>query len=277
MAKRMIKNPRLVFSFFLISAVIFVALASPIIAPNDPTLIDISQKFLEPTPKYPLGTDQFGRCVLSMLIYGARYSVGLAIPTLLILAFIGTALGMLGAGLGGIFDKILITVCNIFMAFPPLVIVLTFINVLGQGILNLLLSVILSMWVWFVKVIRSYVLEEKNKGYVTAAKISGCRDVEIMTEHILPNIAPLLITYFSTGVASIILMISGYSFLGLGLGADTPEWGAMLSNAKQYLYSKPMLIVYPGICILLTSAGFNLFGEALRYILSPKEGYDAHG
>ena len=100
---------------------------------------------------------------------------------------------------------------------------------------------------------------------------SLCSGADILFSHILPNILPLLVVYFSTGIASIILMISGYSFLGLGLGNDIPEWGAMLNSAKQYLYSNPMLIVYPGTCILLTAAGFNLFGEALRDILSPEE------
>lgn len=247
------------------------ALLAPLLAPHDPEAVDIAQKFLKPSIQYPFGTDQLGRCVLSRLLYGARYSLGLAIPILIVLAIIGTSLGMLGAWLGGLFDQILIIICDVFMAFPPLVLVLALVGILGQGAWNLVLAIILSMWVWFVKVIRSYVLIEKSKDYVTASKIAGCSSMDILVVHILPNIIPLMVVYFSTGIASIILMISGYSFLGLGLGNDVPEWGAMLNNAKQYLYSNPTLIVYPGICILLTATGFNLFGEALRDILSPEE------
>lgn len=271
MKKKILHNPQALIGLLLIVIVLLMAILAPLLTPHDPMAVDITKKFLEPCNEYPLGTDQLGRCVLSRLLYGARYSLGLALPILVVLAVIGTTLGMLCAWVGGLFDRIMNIVCDIFMAFPPLVIVLTLIGVVGQGAINLILSIILSMWVWFVKVVRSYVLVEKNKEYIIAAKISGCSGTDILLSHILPNIVPLLIVYFSTGIASIILMISGYSFLGLGLGNDIPEWGAMLNSAKQYLYSNPMLIVYPGICILMTAAGFNLLGEALRDILSPEE------
>ena len=271
MRNKLLHNPQAVMGALLIAIILLMGVLAPFLAPHDPMAVDITKKFLEPCNEYPFGTDQLGRCVLSRLLYGARYSLGMALPILAILALIGTMLGMLCAWIGGLFDRIMNIICDIFMAFPPLVIVLTLIGVIGQGAVNLILSIILSMWVWFVKVVRSYVLIEKDKDYITAAKISGCSGADILFSHILPNILPLLVVYFSTGIASIILMISGYSFLGLGLGNDIPEWGAMLNSAKQYLYSNPMLIVYPGICILLTAAGFNLFGEALRDILSPEE------
>ena len=237
MRNKLLHNPQAVIGALLIAIILLMGVLAPFLAPHDPMAVDITKKFLEPCNEYPFGTDQLGRCVLSRLL----------------------------------FDRVMNTICDIFMAFPPLVIVLTLIGVIGQGAVNLILSIILSMWVWFVKVVRSYVLIEKDKDYITAAKISGCSGADILFSHILPNILPLLVVYFSTGIASIILMISGYSFLGLGLGNDIPEWGAMLNSAKQYLYSNPMLIVYPGTCILLTAAGFNLFGEALRDILSPEE------
>ena len=271
MAKKLLHNLQAMSGLFLIALVIFMALLAPVLAPHDPMAVDITKKFLKPCTEYPFGTDQLGRCVLSRLLYGARYSLVLAFPILAILAIIGTFLGMLCAWVGGLFDQVMLILCDIFMAFPPLVLVLALIGVIGQGAANLIFSIILSMWVWFVKVIRSYVLIEKGKDYVTASKICGCSDTDILFQHILPNILPLMVIYFSTGIASIILMISGYSFLGLGLGNEVPEWGAMLNNAKQYLYSNPTLIVYPGACILLTAAGFNLFGEALRDIFAPEE------
>ena len=271
MGNKLLHNPQAVTGALFIATILLMAVLASVLAPHDPMAVDITKKFLAPCSAYPLGTDQLGRCVLSRLLYGARYSLGLALPILAILALIGTTLGMLCAWSGGIVDRVMTIVCDIFMAFPPLVIVLTLMGVIGQGAVNLIVSIILSMWVWFVKVVHSYVLIEKSKDYITAAKISGCSGADILLTHILPNILPLLAVYFSTGIASIILMISGYSFLGLGPGNDIPEWGAMLNSAKQYLYSNPMLIVYPGTCILLTAAGFNLFGEALRDILSPEE------
>lgn len=271
MLKKIFRNPQAVIGLVMILFITLIALLASVLAPHDPMAVNISMKFLSPSSEYPLGTDQLGRCVLSRIIYGTRYSLGIAIPILFFLAVIGTTLGTLGAWLGGWFDRRLTIICNIFMAFPPLVVVLALIGVLGQGILNLIVAIIFSMWVWFVKVIRSYVLIEKNKDYVVASEIVGCNSAQILLRHILPNLFPVMIVYFSTGVASIILMISGYSFLGLGFGTDIPEWGAMLNAGKQCLYSKPMLIVYPGLCILFTASAFNLFGEALRDILSPEE------
>lgn len=269
--KKIMRNPQAVVGLILILLIFLMSVLAPILAPNDPNEVDIVRKFLRASSEYPLGTDQLGRCVLTRLLYGARYSLCLAVPILVILASVGTFLGMMGAWIGGLFDRILSIVCDIFMAFPPLVVVLALVGMLGQGAVNLVISIIFSMWVWFVKVIRSYVLMEKSKDYVLASKIAGCSSAKILMGHILPNIFPFMIVYFSTSISSIILMISGYSFLGLGLGNDTAEWGAMLNSAKQYLYSNPNLIVYPGICILLTTAGFNLFGEALRDIFSLEE------
>ncbi|WP_072520308.1 ABC transporter permease [Gemella massiliensis] len=271
MAKKIFHNRQAVFSLLLVILVITVALFAPFIAPNSPYTVNISEKFLPASSTYPLGTDQLGRCVFSRLVYGARYSLSIAFPTLLILAFISTIVGTVSAWFEGVLDKIILIVCDIFMAFPPMVIVLALLGIIGQGAVNLIISIVFSMWIWFVKVIRSYILIEKRKNYIIAATISGCNSFEIIFKHIFPNIAPLIIVYFSTGIAAIILMISGYSFLGIGLADNTPEWGVMLSNSKQYLYSNPMLIMYPGLCILLTSAGFNILGEALRDVLSPKE------
>lgn len=271
MAKKIIKNKQAVIGMIIILIVVTTALFAPFIAPNGPNKIDTAVKFASAGEKYPLGTDQLGRCVLSRLMYGARYSLGIAIPTLGILAVISMILGTFTAYIGGLLDRTFSIICNIFMAFPPLVVILSLTGILGQGIRNIIVSVVLSMWVWFVRVIRSYVLIEKGKGYITAAHIAGCSDFKIIITHILPNILPMMIVYFSTSISALILMVSGYSFLGIGINADVPEWGSMLSSAKSFIYSNPKLILYPGLCILFTAAGFNLFGEALRDIITPDE------
>lgn len=270
MFRKILANKQLLFGLSLIIIFIVIAIFAPLIAPNNPYEVDISRKFLTSSHDFPLGTDQLGRCVLSRIIYGARYSLSIAFPSLFILALLSTIVGTISAWFEGFLDKLILILCDVFMAFPPIVIVLSLLGILGQGSINLIISIILSMWIWFVKVIRSYVLIEKRKNYIIAAKISGCNSIEIIVKHIFPNIAPLIVVYFSTGIAAIILMISGYSFLGVGLSENIPEWGIMLSNSKQYLYSNPTLIIYPGLCILLTSAGFNIFGESLRDVLSPR-------
>lgn len=255
----------------LILFVMAVAIFAPSLAPNDPNQIDVLKKFLPASTDYPLGTDQLGRCILSRLLIGARYSLGIAVPTLLIIGVIGIAFGTAAAYIGGRFERAFLVICDIFMAFPPMALVLSLVGALGQGIGNILIAVVMSMWVWFAKVVRTYAEIEKNKNYVMASRIAGCSGMQIIVRHIIPNILPQCIVYLSTGIASLILTVSSFSFLGLGFEAGTPEWGAMLSEAKSNFYSHPTLVLYPGLCILLATAGFNLFGEALRDIISPEE------
>ena len=271
MVTNILKNKQAVLGLVMIGVVLLLAVLAPILAVNDPLEIKPELKFKGSQAAYPLGTDQLGRCVFSRLLYGARYSLGIAIPTIFIVALISLVLGTFSAYLGGVTDRIFSIISDIFMSFPPLLVILSLVGALGQGIKNIVVAVVFSMWVWYAKVVRSYEKKKKNKGYVTAAIISGCSNVQIILKHIIPNILPSLIVYFSTGVAGMILMISGFSFLGLGLETGVPEWGAMLSNGKAYLHSHPKLILYPGLFILFTAGGFNLFGEALRDIVSPKE------
>lgn len=271
MLRQLSRNKQAIIGIIMILVIVIIAIFAPLIATNDPNEINTSMKFAASEGKYPLGTDQLGRCVFSRIVYGARYSLGISIPILIILAIISIIIGSFTAYIGGMLDRIISVICNIFMAFPPIVVLLSLSSVLGQGILNLIISVVLSMWVWFVKVIRSYVLMEKGKDYITAAHIAGCSDIKIITYHIIPNIFPMLIVYFTTSIAALILMVSGYSFLGIGISTEIPEWGSMLSNGKSFLYSNPKLILYPGLSILFTAAGFNLLGEALRNIITPDE------
>ena len=128
-----------------------------------------------------------------------------------------------------------------------------------------------SATAWFVRIVRSYSVQEMGKDYILAARISGCNTGKLVFRHLIPNILPQFLVYVSTGVASSIIMVSSFAFLGLGLPSGTPEWGAMLNDARTALYSHPELLIYPGLCIFVTAAGFNLFGEALRDILMPEE------
>lgn len=270
MNKALFRNKQALIGLSLMLFISIIAVFAPLIAPNDPNKIDATSKFLSASREYPLGTDQLGRCVLSRLIFGARYSLGIAVPTLLALGSIGLALGTAAAYIGGRFERVFLIVCDIFMAFPPLIIVLSLVGALGQGVGIILAAVIFSMWVWYAKVIRTYAGAEKAKDYVLASKIAGCSGLRIVLHHIIPNILPQCLVLLSTGISSLILMVSGFSFLGLGFEAGTPEWGAMLNQARSSFYSHPNLVIYPGIGILITAAGFNLFGEALRDVISPE-------
>jgi len=268
---KLLRKPQAALGLIIICMVLFVAIAAPLIAPHDPEAVDISGKYMAPCAEYPLGTDQLGRCEFSRLVYGARYSIGITLPTLFILALIGLVLGTLSAGKGGIFDKVMTILCDIFIAFPALITAIAIIGLLGNGLQNIALAIVISMWAWFTRMVRSYSVLEMGKDYITGARFAGCGTAKIVVRHLIPNIMPQYLVYLSTGVASTILMISSFAFLGLGLPDGISEWGAMLSEARTGLYSHPEFLLYPGLCILVAAAGFNLFGEAMRDVIDPED------
>lgn len=271
MLRRILKNPQAMVGLFFMLLVLFAALLAPLLAPHNPEKVNTTIKYLSPCTEYPLGTDQLGRCELSRLLYGARYSIGMALPTLLMLGVTGLIFGTASACTGGVFDRCFIVLCDIFIAFPSLIMAIAVIGLLGNGQVNISIAIVLSMWAWFTRMVRSYAVVEMGKDYILASKIAGCSTAQIITRHLVPNIIPQYIVYLSTGIAATILMVSSFAFLGLGLPAGISEWGAMLGEARNGLYTHPEFLIYPGICILVTAAGFNLFGEALRDMLDPEE------
>ncbi len=251
----------------LILAVLAAALFAPQLAPHDPEAADLTKKFLPSCAEYPLGADELGRCELSRLLYGARYSLGISLPVLLILALLGLVLGTLSACGGEKLDHVMTFVCDVFISFPQLVIAIAVIGILGTGVRSVIFAIVAAMWAWFARMVRSYAVLEMGKDYILAAKLAGCGTGKLIFHHLIPNILPQFLVYLSTGVASSIVMVSGFAFLGLGLPSETAEWGAMLSRARGMMYSHPEMLVYPGLCIVIAAAGFNLFGEALRDLL----------
>ena len=271
MLRKIWRNPQAVIGLGLIVLICAVAILAPLLAPHAPDEVNPLMKYQAPSADYPLGTDQLGRCELSRLLYGARASLGLALPILILLGGIGLILGMMTACIGGWFDRVVTGISQVFIAFPTLIIAVAIIGVLGNGLQNIIWAVVISMWARFMQLIRTYAKTELGRDYIVAARVSGCGMWQLIVHHLIPNILPQFLVYFSTGVVSAILTVSSFSFLGLGLPSGTAEWGAMLEEAQVALYSHPELLIYPGICIFIAAAGFNLFGEALRDILQPQE------
>lgn len=272
MIRKILHKPQALLGLAMMLIVFFVVAFAPFIAPHDPSELNVAHALSAPDSEYPLGTDEMGRCVFSRLLYGARSSMSIALPSLIILSLVSTVVATVCAYLGGVLDRIFDVVSNIFMAFPPFLVAITLVGLFESKVFSIILSIVIAMWVWNARVVRTYVLREKQKPYVITCRMSGCSELRIIFQHIIPNILPHLLVIFSTGLSSIIIMISSYAFLGLGLEAGTAEWGAMFVNAKQLIFSQPQLLVYPGLCILFTAGGFNLFGEALRDIYAPREG-----
>lgn len=272
MIGKLLRNPQAVVGLIMIFLLFAIVLFAPVLAKNDPEEVNILNMLSESSDEYPLGTDEMGRCVFSRLVYGAQASLSIAIPTTILLAVISTVVASLCAYLGGVAEKIFDIVSNIFMAFPPFLVAITLVGLFESKVTSIILSIVIAMWVWNARVIRTYVMSEKGKAYIISCRMAGCSEIRIVFKHIIPNILPHLLVLYSTGLASIIIMISSYAFLGLGLETGTPEWGAMFINAKELMYTHPEYMAYPGLCIIFSAVGFNLFGEALRDICTPKEG-----
>lgn len=271
MITKILKAPQAVIGLILIAVVLITAMFAPVLAPNDPEAVNVMLKFGEASEEFPMGNDALGRCVLSRLLYGARYSMGVSLPILAILSVIGLILGALSVCGGKVMNTVLDFICDTFISLPQLVVGIAIIGMLGDGFVNIVIAIIVGMWAWFTRMVRAYAQVEMGKDYILAARISGCGRMKLVFRHLIPNILPQFIVFITTSIATTILMISTFAFLGLGLPAGTSEWGAMLKDASTCIYNHPEMLVYPGVCILITAAGFNLFGEAVRDILMSGE------
>ena len=260
----MLRKGLIIVGLALILIFILMALAAPLLAPNDPNATGLALKNAPPSSEYPLGCDQMGRCELSRLLYGARYSMGLTIPVLIVLAAFALFVGCYSSYKGGLVDEVIRILCDILMAFPLIVIAMALVSAVDNSVASVIIAIGISMLAWFLRMVRSYAKTECGKEYIEAARIAGASGLRIVLRHLIPNVFPQFVVYFTTGIATAIMSVSSFAFLGVGLIVGTPEWGAMLNEARNSVYSNPALLIYPGICLIVCCAGFNLLGEGLR-------------
>lgn len=265
------RKKQMVVGIILIVLYLLIAIIAPILAPNDPNLTNLALKNAPASAQFPLGCDQMGRCELSRILYGARYSLGLSMPLLSLLAVMALWIGCYSTYIGGVVDELLGWGCDVLMAFPLIVIAMALITSIEESVLCILVAIGISMSAWFLRMVRAYAKIECGKLYIEAAQIAGASPSRIVVRHLIPNVLPQFIVYFTTGIASTIISISSFAFLGVGLIAGTPEWGAMMNEARNSIYTNPSLIIYPGICLILCCTGFNLLGEGLRDTIGQKE------
>ena len=269
MLKQIVSNKQAMSGLIVILILCVMIIFADYLVPNDPLKVNLSEKFTQTSWQYPLGTDQFGRCLLSRLIYGCRYSLGISFIVIGSVLTISFVIRTISGYYGGLIDRLVVGICNIFMSFPPMVLVLALVGLFGSGGKNLVFAMVFSLWAGYTKIIRGYVLNQKNRKYIEAAKVFGTPSLVIIIKHIIPNIISPILVYTFLSMGQIILMISGFSFLGLGVQLPKPEWGAMLYEAKTFLYTNPELLIYPAVMVIITSVAFNIFGDALRDILDP--------
>jgi peptide/nickel transport system permease protein len=217
-----------------------------------------------------LGTDSLGRDLLSRVIYGARISLEIQIVAVMIALIAGTIIGMIGGYYGGALDHTIMRMMDILLAFPGIFLAIAIVAVLGTGLTNPMLAAGIYYIPQFARVVRGSVISLKEREFVEAARAAGETDSNILFRYILPNSMAPLIVQTSLRMATVLLTASGLSFLGLGVQPPAPEWGAMLSNSRDYLITAPDAAIVPGLAIMFVVMGFNLFGDGLRDALDPR-------
>jgi|OpeIllAssembly_1097287.scaffolds.fasta_scaffold68443_2 ABC-type dipeptide/oligopeptide/nickel transport system permease subunit len=249
---------------------ILVALLAPLIAPHDPIKNNLIKPLQAPGPSHLLGTDELGRDILSRIIYGARLSLVEGLISVLLAMAIGVPLGVLSGFIGGKTDTILMRFVDILMAFPGVLLAVAIISVLGPSLVNAMISVGVYTIPMFARLARGSTLSVKEEPYIEACRAVGMNPFRILYRHVFPNIRAHLFVMGTLRVGTAILTASSLSFLGLGAQPPSPEWGAMLSNGRNYILVAPHLVIFPGLAIILLVLGLNLLQDGLRLALDPK-------
>ncbi len=250
--------------FFLI------ALLAPLLAPQPPNALSLKDALTPPCREYTLGTDEFGRSILSRIMFGARVSLNIALIASAVALGIGVPLGALAGYYGGWFDSIVQGLVDLTWAFPTILAALAIMFILGTGLHSVMIAVGVVYWAGYARITRGQFLVLREEEYVQAAQAVGASNLRIVWRHLLPNsLAPLLVQ-LSLGMGQVILIEASLSFLGLGAQPPTPSWGAMLSNGRAYLLAAPWLTLFPGLAIMLVVLGFNLMGDGIRDALDPR-------
>lgn len=243
---------------------VFIAIFAKHLAPYNPEFVELSAKLQPPGPDHWLGTDHMGRDVFSRLVTGTRLSLSIAGIVTLINLCIGVPLGLVVGWAGGGLEKTFTWLTNIVLAFPSFLLSMAFAGILGQGLGNIIIAVSSVGWVPYARVIRNMVVLMKDQEYVLGAKTMGAPVPYILRVHVLPFVFKPILIMALMSIGEVVLMISGFSFLGIGVQPNVSEWGMMLNDAKSYIRSIPGLAIYPGMAILITVVTFNLLGEYLK-------------
>lgn len=268
------KNPvkiKLTLLLFLTGLLLLTALFARQLCPWDPYAQDLSIAQQAPSAAHPLGTDRYGRDMLSRVLVGSTVSIYATLALVAIVTATGTAVGMICGWRGGAADAVLMRAADLFLAFPSLVFALAVAGVLGGGIQNAVIALAVIGWPKFARLARSQTLAQKDSAYMMAARLSGSSTLKLLLKHILPNIAgPILVTAV-LDIGTMMMELAGLSFLGLGVSPPMAEWGSMINEGRSLLQISPWMVLAPGGAIFVTVMIFNLLGDTLRDYLDPRE------
>ena len=256
----------------LVTLVVLAGAMAPVLTPYQPDRINMQAALEPPSPAHPMGTDVFGRDVLTRLLYGARFSLEVSVLSRLIAIAIGTFLGLVAGYFGGRLENAVMRMADITMAYPGLLLLIAVVAAVGPSMASLFIALGVVGWAGVARLVRAQVLSLKEREFVLAVRSLGMSNVRVMARHLLPNVVNPLIVVFSMGLGAAIMAESSMSFLGLGAQPPTASWGNMISGGLDYLRVAPWLSLSPGVAITLTVLGFNLLGDALRDVFDPKLG-----
>jgi peptide/nickel transport system permease protein len=267
------RSARVLIGLAIVLLIGLTAVFAPLLAPHDPNEQNLIATLLPPAwlsggeAEFPLGTDSLGRCVLSRLIYGARVAMTVAVVASFGAMLLGGALAHVAGYFGGKVDWLIGRVVDVWMSFPPVILSLILMVGLGTGLRNVVLAIVLVDWTRFCRVLRSEVLVVRRRDYVTAARLMGFSHWRTITREVLPATVPLLITLMSLEMGIAVIVEAILSFVGMSVSADTPAWGQMIADARQYVYQSSWNLIFPILAIFITVFGFNLLGDGLRRTL----------
>jgi peptide/nickel transport system permease protein len=272
---RLLRDPGAVVGAVILIVMIAGAVLAPLIAPYDPETTDLRARNTPPaweqagSGKHWLGTDPVGRDMLSRIIYGARVSLFISFTVTVLATLIGVTFGLLAGYFGGLIDEALMRIADLFLVFPFILLAITVIAVLGSGLRNLLIVLVVTGWVQHARLVRGQVLGLRSVQYVEASRVAGASHARLLARHVLPNVLASVIVLATMQLAFVLLTEAALNFLGLGVDPSTPTWGAMISQGRTYIYNAWWVITFPGIAILLTVLAINLLGDWLRDTLDP--------
>jgi len=249
------------------------AVFAPVIIPYPQDLADAAHtefKLAPPSSEHLMGTDELGRDIFSRVVYGTRVSLSAALSAVGLALLIGIPLGAVAGSFGGWVDNLIMRITDVFLSFPPLLLSIAIVAVMGSSLNNAILAISMSWWPWYTRLIRGQAISVKERKFVQAAETIGTSRMKIIFKHIIPNCISPVIVQASMDIGGVILTVAGLSFLGLGAQLPTPEWGLMISMGRRYFPDSWWYCIFPGIAIFITVLCFNLLGDAIREILDPK-------
>ncbi len=257
----------------LITAVVMIllSLAAPLIAPYSPSAQDLAGRLAPPSAEHWLGTDELGRDLLSRVLYGGQITLGMVVAVVLLVAPVGLAVGSIAGYLGGLADRILMRVTDVFLAFPRLVLALAFVAALRPGITSTIIAVALTAWPPYARLARADTLTVRGTDYIAAVRLTGASSGRIILRHIVPLCLTSVIVRVTLDMSGIILTAAGLGFLGMGAQPPMPEWGTMIAASRAFILEQWWVPTIPGVAIFVASLAFNLLGDGLRDVLDPKQ------